>query len=378
MPDFFVLPEITEARKEFYTRLDAKDTAPLWEALARLVTPEPQPACEPAAWSYREMRPLLMEAGELITAKEAERRVLVLENPGIRGISQITQSLYAGLQLVLPQEITSTHRHAATAIRLVLEGEGAYTAVEGERTTMHPGDFILTPSWTFHDHGNPGNDPVVWLYVLDVPIVNLFDTSFAEHYAGGTQPVTRAEGDTGARFASNMLPYGYENRPSHPRRILAHLYLSVRADARRPRTTSPAQRPRPAPRHQAAVRQTQPPAAFPSRPSGPSCSCCLPDSDGLRYRTTDATIYCALEGEGSTKVESATDSKSSTGRRVMYSSCPRGTLSHTPPAPNRFCSVSRTAPRSKAWASGGNRISMQTTKTTSMNPVRQARARGQA
>ncbi len=69
----------------------------------------------------------------------------------------------------------------ATALRFILEGAGAYTAVEGERISMHPGDLILTPSWTFHDHGNPGDSPVVWLDGLDIPIVNFFDSSFAEH-----------------------------------------------------------------------------------------------------------------------------------------------------------------------------------------------------
>ena len=86
-----------------------------------------------------------------------------------------------GLQLVLPGEFTSSHRHMASALRFVIEGEGAYTAVDGERVSMHPGDLILTPSWTFHDHGNPGQSPVVWLDGLDIPIVNFFDSSFAEH-----------------------------------------------------------------------------------------------------------------------------------------------------------------------------------------------------
>src|SRR5579862_764430 len=135
---FFVKPETSAERREFYERLAGKSTAPLWEALARLVTPEPRPLCVPAIWKYDEIRPLLLEAGRLITAKEAERRVLVLENPGMRGQSQITGSLYAGLQLVMPGEVTSTHRHVASALRFIVEGQGAYTAVDGERVTMHP------------------------------------------------------------------------------------------------------------------------------------------------------------------------------------------------------------------------------------------------
>ena len=88
----------------------------------------------------------MLESGELITAAEAERRVLILENPGMRGSSCVTHSLYAGLQLILPGEVAPSHRHTQTALRFVIEGTGAYTAVDGERVAMHPGDFIITPS----------------------------------------------------------------------------------------------------------------------------------------------------------------------------------------------------------------------------------------
>ncbi len=169
------------ALRDFYPRLAKLNAAPLWEVLSEIVGAQPHPASVPALWRYDELRPFLMESGELITAREAERRVLMLENPGFPGASRITQSVYAGLQLVLPGEFTNSHRHSASALRFIIEGDGAYTAVDGERVTMHPGDLILTPSWAFHDHGNPGSSPVVWLDGLDIPIVNFFDSSFAEH-----------------------------------------------------------------------------------------------------------------------------------------------------------------------------------------------------
>ena len=114
----------------------------------------------------------------MITAKEAERRVLVLENPGLRGQSRATHSLYAGLQLVLPGEIAPAHRHSQSALRFIISGDGAYTAVDGERVTMHVGDFIITPSWTWHDHGN--RQTVIWMDVLDLPIVELLDAQFMD------------------------------------------------------------------------------------------------------------------------------------------------------------------------------------------------------
>src|SRR5437870_5153342 len=156
-----------------------------------------------------------MEAGKLITAKEAIRRVLILENPGMRGESCITQSLYAGLQLILPGEIAPSHRHSQSALRFIVEGSGAYTAVDGERTTMVPGDFIITPSWTFHDHGNPGDEPVVWMDGLDIRIVELFAAQFHEVYPEEVQPVTRSEGAATARFGNGHI--GGESFEFEPR-----------------------------------------------------------------------------------------------------------------------------------------------------------------
>ena len=165
----------------------------------------------PAKWDYDEVvRPFLMQAGGLITAKEAERRVLILENPGLRGQTSITHSLFAGLQLIMPGEVAPAHRHSQSALRFIIEGHGAYTAVEGERTMMEPGDFVITPSWTWHDHGNDTDQPMVWLDGLDIPIVRLFDASFAEPANADSQTVTRPEGDSLARYGANMLPVDWQ------------------------------------------------------------------------------------------------------------------------------------------------------------------------
>jgi gentisate 1,2-dioxygenase len=181
--------------------------------LHALVPPEPAEACVPALWRWSDVQPYLAESGTLISAQEAIRRVLILENPALRGQSLITPSLYAGLQLILPGEIAPSHRHTQSALRFVVDGRGAYTAVDGERTTMSPGDFIITPSWTWHDHGNDGaggaGEPVVWLDGLDIPILRMFGATFAETFQQSTQPISRAEGSSSARYGCNMLPVGY-------------------------------------------------------------------------------------------------------------------------------------------------------------------------
>lgn len=292
----FSKPDLTPERAEFYGRLDARHTAPLWEVLGTLIRGRPVPASVPVLWRYDDLRPLLMEAGRLLTAQEAERRVLVLENPGLRGQSRVTQSLYAGLQLILPGETAPCHRHVASALRFVLEGQGAYTAVEGERTTMHPGDFILTPSWTYHDHGNPGDAPTVWMDGLDIPIVNAFDTSFAEHYPGGTQPNDVPLGDSLARYGGNLLPVDFNGRTSSP--IFNYPYTRSRETLDELSRNGPVH-----PCHGIKMRFVNPGTGGYPMPTIGAFMQLLPRGfSGGTYRQTDGAVFCVVEGTGRSRI----------------------------------------------------------------------------
>jgi gentisate 1,2-dioxygenase len=198
---------IRATRRAYYKRLDPHNLAPLWEQLHSLVTKTPASACRAVHFNYRTVRDFLEEAGRLITAEEAVRRVLILENPGLRGHAAATTALYAGVQMILPGEIAPPHRHTQAALRLIMEGEGAYTSVDGEKTLMQRGDFVITPAWHWHEHGNETDAPMVWLDGLDVPLVALLDASFAEHAAEQAAPTAhKAAGDSKARFGSNLLP----------------------------------------------------------------------------------------------------------------------------------------------------------------------------
>jgi gentisate 1,2-dioxygenase len=185
-------PPATE-RNAFYRRIAPLGLTPLWEVLDALVPRVPATPCVPAHWRWSDVWPHLQEAGQLISAEEAVRRVLILENPALRGQSCITQVLYAGLQLILPGETAPVHRHTQSALRFIVHGRGAFTAVNGQRVDMAPGDFIITPNWTWHDHGNPGAEPVVWLDGLDIPLIRFLDAGFAENGgpadASGTLPL---------------------------------------------------------------------------------------------------------------------------------------------------------------------------------------------
>lgn len=197
-------------RQRLYSEMAPLNLTPLWEVLHALVPPQPASPCVPALWKYEQVRPFLMRAGQAITAEEAVRRVLILENPALRGQSAITQSLYAGLQLILPGEVAPAHRHTQSALRFIVEGSGAFTAVNGERATMKPGDFIITPSWTWHDHGHDADGPVIWLDGLDIPIVRFFDAGFAQNGAAKSQAIAQPEGTSFARFGHNMAPVRHE------------------------------------------------------------------------------------------------------------------------------------------------------------------------
>jgi gentisate 1,2-dioxygenase len=294
---FFQKPELTPERKAFYQRLDDRGVAPLWEVLSTLIRQRPVPDAVPVLWRYEDLRPLILEAGRLLTPQEAERRVLVLENPGLRGQSKITGSLYAGLQLILPGEIAVSHRHVASALRFVIEGRGAYTAVEGEKTTMHPGDFILTPSWTFHDHGNPGDEPTIWLDGLDIPIVNLFDTCFAEHYPERSQPHDVPEGDSVVRYAANMLPVDYvPARQASP--IFNYPYARSREALQGLSRNGPLHA-----CHGIKMRFASPTTGGYPLPTIGAFMQWLPRGfTGRQYRQTDAAVYVAVEGKGRSRI----------------------------------------------------------------------------
>ena len=198
-----------QERQDFYGRIDRQHLAPLWEVLKGLVPGAPKATMEAHLWDFDALKRFVIESGALLTAEEAERRVLVLENPALPGKSLITDVLYGGWQLILPGEIAPAHRHSQSALRYVLDGDGAYTAVHGEKTTMRPGDFVITPAWTWHDHGNDSDQPMIWLDVHDVSIVAHFHGQFREEWNEPRFPVSRPEGDALARDGSGLMPDGF-------------------------------------------------------------------------------------------------------------------------------------------------------------------------
>ncbi|KAL5358441.1 RmlC-like cupin domain-containing protein [Aspergillus floccosus] len=176
-----------DTAEQLLVDVEKSNTLPLWIQMARLNPPEPNPTCIPFLWKYKSIRPNLLRAGKLITEKQAERRVLMLINPA-RDAPYTTDTLYAGLQLVMPNETAPAHRHTAFAMRFIIEGNGGFTAVHGKRIQMQQGDVILTPTWNYHDHGKDGSGPMIWLDGLDLPNFRHFPVHFVEHFKDPRYP----------------------------------------------------------------------------------------------------------------------------------------------------------------------------------------------
>jgi gentisate 1,2-dioxygenase len=246
--------EQLNARKAFYDQIGRQHLAPLWERVSGLVTRSPQPAARPMHWKYPSVRAHLLQAGALLTAEEAERRVF-------------------------------------------LEGSSAYTSVDGERTTMSRGDFVITPCWTWHDHGNDGADPAIWLDGLDVPIVNLFDTSFAEGNEASRIPISRPEHDSEARYAGALLPDGHKSHSlSSP--LLNYRYARARKSLAEMQRNGPID-----PCHGVKLRYSDPLTGGSAMPTMIAALQLM--AAGFRtapYRSTDSAVFVVLEGKGHSQV----------------------------------------------------------------------------
>jgi len=288
-------------RQQLYRDMDPLHLTPLWEVLHALVPQKPKTPCVPAHWKYDEVRPFLMRSGQAITAEEAVRRVLILENPGLRGQSAVTQSLYAGLQLILPGEVAPSHRHTQSALRFIVEGSGAYTAVDGERTTMHPGDFIITPSWAFHDHGSDADGPVVWLDGLDIPMVRFLDAGFAENDNSRSQQVTRSEGTSIARYGHNMVPVRHDAPFGATSPIFSYPYDRSREALERLERDAPVDD-----WDGVKLRYVNPLTGGYPMPTMATFMQKLPAGfAGKGWRQTDGAVYSVVEGSGTVEIEAA-------------------------------------------------------------------------
>jgi len=191
------------ARKAFHQRMHANNLYGLWE-LASQMTSQPQPKMIAHMWPWSTLEPIVTESTQAVPVGD-ERRALQLFNPGLDGRWATTNNLIAAVQVLLPGEVARAHRHTPTAIRFIIEGSGAYTAVDGERVYMEPGDLILTPSWSWHDHGNETKDRIVWMDGLDIPLIASLEAMFFQFYTQTQVPASRPAHTSLALYGTGQL-----------------------------------------------------------------------------------------------------------------------------------------------------------------------------
>jgi len=223
------LGTLDELPVDYLDDLTALNLIPLWPSL-RSVLPHGKPArnSQPILWRYKDIRPLLLKAGELTPIEKAERRVLALGNPGL-GLDNMmaTPSIYIGMQLIQPGETAPCHKHTPSAIRCVVEGSGGFTTVEGEKCPMEKGDLILTPSGTWHEHGHEGAGPVVWMDALDLPLIYYLESSYC--IEGESQPLRNTPDGSQTRYRrAGLVPYKSLGQARAPYPLYRYPWTEVR------------------------------------------------------------------------------------------------------------------------------------------------------
>jgi len=223
------LGRLEDLPQDYRDALSARNLLPLWPMLRGFLPHgRPERRSSPVLWRYADIRPLLLEAGRLTPIEKAERRVLVLSNPGlVPDAARATSTIYVGMQLILPGETAPNHRHTPSAVRFVVEGEGGFTIVHGEKCPMERGDLILTPALLWHEHGHVGSGPVIWLDALDLPIVYGAEASYA--LEGPSQAEGNAADASQTRYRrAGLVPYGSLGRRKADYPLLRFPWREVR------------------------------------------------------------------------------------------------------------------------------------------------------
>lgn len=176
------------ALKALYDDLASKNLFPFWATSADVENDEVRQLMAtqkavPFVWEYaKDIDPILKRAAELIKMDDSERRSVICINPGLAPKRASVATMYTAYRLNDPNEIMPPHKHSPSAIRFGLTGKGNFTGVEGEDIVFGPGDLVLTPNDTWHNHGTVGDEPAVNLSVLDLPLVETLSAIHFDHH----------------------------------------------------------------------------------------------------------------------------------------------------------------------------------------------------
>lgn len=287
-----------EAMELFYEDLKRVHGRALWQTEG----PSKVPPTVPYLWKYRDFRPLLFRAAEIVPMELAERRALFMANPGILHDWQASNTLLANLQIIKPGEVAPSHRHAAAALRLIVEGSGAYTAVDGEKSYMEPGDFVTTPGGTWHDHGHDGSAPMVWLDGLDVPLVQFLEAASYEPYPEWKQKLTRPDDASLRLYGSGSLKPTWVRHDAKHSPLLNYKFSQTYATLK-----SLAELGEGSPYDGISVEYVNPLTGGPAMPTIACFASLLrPGQHTKAHRHTGSTIYHVIKGKGTSVIAGKT------------------------------------------------------------------------
>ena len=283
-------------RDAFHERMHANHMYGLWE-LASQMTPQPQPKMIAHMWPWATLESIIAESADAVPVGD-ERRALQLFNPGLDGRWATTNNLIAAVQILLPGEVARAHRHSPTAIRFIIEGTGAYTAVDGERVYMEPGDLILTPSWAWHDHGNETKDRVVWMDGLDIPLIASLEAMFFQFYSAPQVPASRPANTSKALYGEGQLNPTWVKEKSQTSPLLLYSWKQTWAalDALRDHAGNPFDG--------ISLDYRHPQTGGPVMPTmGCRIQMLRPNERTKAHRHTGSAVYHVVEGQGETIID---------------------------------------------------------------------------
>jgi gentisate 1,2-dioxygenase len=202
-----------EAVAQLNRDMERNSLTPLWQIETNLMSRQPRPQTLAWLWKWPALYDIAERAGALVPIERGgDRRAIALSNPGLDGKPFATPTLWTAVQWLNGQEVAPAHRHTAQAIRFIIEGNGSWSTVEGDRVFLERGDLVLTPPWLWHDHGSKSDERAIWLDGLDIPLNNYLEASFFEPYKGEAQAVTQALNGTVLKYGVGQLRPAWEKR----------------------------------------------------------------------------------------------------------------------------------------------------------------------
>lgn len=184
---------------------------PLWELEAEIMGMAPKPRTMPWLWRWADMYDIAERAGSLVPIERGgDRRAIALANPGQAGLPYATSTMWAAVQWLNGREVAPAHRHTSQAIRFIIDGAGSYSTVEGDKVFLERGDLVLTPPWTWHDHGSESDERAIWMDALDIPLNNFLDAPFFENYPHERQPVDKVLNGSILKYGVGQLRPAWE------------------------------------------------------------------------------------------------------------------------------------------------------------------------